>query len=83
MDWYQAVLGLYRGICDKFESSLRKALVMHVAALQEYHNLVRDENVVLESERDGEFRGRLRDEVNRINERLARIHERIADLELA
>ncbi|KAM7200854.1 hypothetical protein V8F20_005096 [Naviculisporaceae sp. PSN 640] len=73
--------GLFQDImdklCDRFvelsqelQESLHAAVGRNLAAIMETMNILRDENVIAESERDDEFRRRVEDELSRIQREL-------------
>lgn len=58
------------GLAVELQDSLQTAVGAHLAAISETMDILRDENVIAESERDGEFRRRVELEVDRIRREL-------------
>lgn len=64
--------GFYR-LSSTFETSIQDAIVQQVSHIETDLRLLRDENIILESERNPRFREMLAQEIDRIGEELRTI----------
>ncbi|KAM7215631.1 hypothetical protein V8F06_009018 [Rhypophila decipiens] len=60
----------FRDLVTDLQKAVQRAAKSHVAEICQTMNMLRDENVITESERDGEFRKRVEDEVARVRAQL-------------
>lgn len=66
--------GHFNTIADELEERQMQARRTHFRAIKENLDMLRDENVVLEAERDPEFRTKVDEEVRRVKDRLGRLN---------
>ena len=56
----------FKELATDFQTGIQTAIETHLTAISETMDIVRDENVIAESERDGDFRRRVQEEVGRV-----------------
>ncbi|KAK8112584.1 hypothetical protein PG984_013110 [Apiospora sp. TS-2023a] len=62
-------------IADKLQEELRTTVYSHLESLRETLDMIRSEDVALDSTRDSEFRERVQERVKLANEEIKRVHE--------
>lgn len=60
----------FKGLATELQTGIQTAVETHLAAIRQTMDIVRDENVITESERDGDFRRRVEEEVGRVRTEL-------------
>ncbi len=60
-------------LVERLQSAVQTAVAKHLAVINNTLEMVRSENVALESERDPEFRGRVESETRTIRRELHRV----------
>ncbi|KAK3322792.1 hypothetical protein B0H66DRAFT_475296 [Apodospora peruviana] len=60
----------FKGLATELQTGIQTAVETHLAAIRQTMDIVRDENVIAESERDGDFRRRVDEEVGRVRTEL-------------
>lgn len=68
----------FKGLATEFQTGILTAIETHLATISQTMNIVRDENVIAESERDGDFRRRVEGEVEWIRRRLGELERYLA-----
>jgi|SRR3569833_349813 len=67
--------GEFVRMCQDLESRMQDTVAAHMLVLEQTLDMLRNENVALESERDPEFRRRVADEIERVKETLVGIQQ--------
>ncbi|KAK7995518.1 hypothetical protein PG990_014291 [Apiospora arundinis] len=67
--------GEFAKIADKLQEDLQSTVKLHLESVRVTLDMVRSENVALESERDPEYRARVQARVEMANEEIKRVHE--------
>ncbi|KAK7964343.1 hypothetical protein PG988_011317 [Apiospora saccharicola] len=67
--------GGFATVADKLQEELKDKIELHLENVRVTLDMVRSENVALESERDPGFRARVQAEVERANGEIKRVHE--------
>ena len=62
-------------IAESLQSGIQGAIATHLSVITNTLNIVRDENVALESERDPEFRGRVERKTREVLHDIHRLHD--------
>jgi BMFP domain-containing protein YqiC len=65
----------FHDLAQELEADVKKAVAAHLSVITNTLDMVRNENVVVESERDPEFRGRVETEVRATMEKVRRLQE--------
>ena len=60
----------FKELATELQTGIQAAVQTHLAAISQTMDIVRDENVIAESERDGDFRRRVEAEVGRVRAEL-------------
>jgi len=63
----------FKELATEFQTGIQAAIETHLAAISQTMDIVRDENVIAESERDGDFRRRVEGEVGWVRGELGRM----------
>ncbi|KAK6859171.1 hypothetical protein PG995_005024 [Apiospora arundinis] len=71
----EPVQGEFAKIADKLQEDLQSTVKLHLESVRVTLDMVRSENVALESERDPEYRARVQARVEMANEEIKRVHE--------
>lgn len=66
----------FHALSAELQEEAQRVVMTHLEVIRGTLDMVRDENVAQESERDSEFRVRVADEVGRVQIEIARIRER-------
>lgn len=66
----------FRALADGFQSSIEAAIETHLGSVRSTLDIVRNENAVLESEQDPEFRGRVEASIRTANDEIRRLWPR-------
>lgn len=67
--------GKFRELVGQMQQAVEDAVEEHLDVIRVTLDMVRDENVALEGERDPELRGRVAAELGRVKERMERVRE--------
>lgn len=68
----------FKAIVDSFQNDIQTAVANHLAVIEVTLDIVRNENIALESEREPEFRARVERMVGVVRGEMRRIQEAIS-----